>query len=270
MMMRSTCVSWSDGANTISRNNAMKTNQKNGFTLIELLVVVAIIALLVSILLPALGRARAQARTTLCANKHRQLFLAWTYYADDHDGRIMPTIHGWSEYDVNKGWWVVLIPPYISKIKWRADPDLPEATFTEKLWCPEKKGELDYPRGTNPWIGMNASLDPGTWQPVDKSPPTPQISSFVAAPSSLVIFTDSRDHIYWGHPQWGSFVYRHRDNTSSNFIMADGHVELTRTRTAIDYIPADGLPDAYPPKKYAYYPMESTLGHRRGNYDIYK
>ena len=244
-------------------------NKKNAFTLIELLVVVAIIALLVSILLPALGRARAQARTTLCANKHRQIFLAWTYYADDHDGRIMPAFHQWTEYDVNKGWWVVLIPPYISKIKWRADHDLPDASFTEKIWCPEKKGELDYPLGTNPWIGMNLALDPGAFTAVDESPPTPHISSFVAAPSSLVIFTDSRDHIYWGHPEWGSFVYRHRGNTSSNFIMADGHVELTRTRTAIDYVPEDGLPDAYPPKKYAYYPMERRLGHSRGNYDIY-
>ena len=246
----------------------MKANQKNGFTLIELLVVVAIIALLVSILLPALGRARDQARTILCASMHKQLVLAWTNYADDHDGRIMPSFHRWTDEDVRKGWWVNLIPPYISKIKWRADPDLPDATFSDKIWCPERKGVMDYPLGTNPWIGMNLSLDPGAFTAVDESPPTPHISSFVAAPSSLVIFTDSRDHIYWGHPQWGSFAYRHIGQRMSNFALADGHVELTRTRSGIDYEPADGLPDAFPPKKYAYYPMESRLGHSRGYYDI--
>jgi prepilin-type N-terminal cleavage/methylation domain-containing protein/prepilin-type processing-associated H-X9-DG protein len=54
-----------------------------GFTLIELLVVVAIIALLVSILLPSLGSARAQARATLCASRISQLSKGMLLYADD-------------------------------------------------------------------------------------------------------------------------------------------------------------------------------------------
>ena len=56
-----------------------------GFTLIELLVVVAIIALLISILLPSLSRARAQARTTLCGTRLSQLTKAVLLYADDYD-----------------------------------------------------------------------------------------------------------------------------------------------------------------------------------------
>ncbi len=57
---------------------------KSGFTLIELLVVVAIIALLISILLPSLSKARAQARSTLCASRIRQLAQAMLLYADDY------------------------------------------------------------------------------------------------------------------------------------------------------------------------------------------
>ncbi len=56
-----------------------------GFTLIELLVVVAIIALLISILLPSLSKARAQARTTLCASRISQLTKAMLMYANDFD-----------------------------------------------------------------------------------------------------------------------------------------------------------------------------------------
>ncbi|MBN1344069.1 MAG: prepilin-type N-terminal cleavage/methylation domain-containing protein [Phycisphaerae bacterium] len=59
--------------------------RKIGFTLIELLVVVAIIALLISILLPSLSKARAQARTTLCASRMSQLIKAMFLYANDYD-----------------------------------------------------------------------------------------------------------------------------------------------------------------------------------------
>ncbi len=59
-----------------------------GFTLIELLVVVAIIALLISILLPSLGRAREQGKATVCSSNLHQLGLATTYYVDENRSRI--------------------------------------------------------------------------------------------------------------------------------------------------------------------------------------
>src|SRR3990172_9485323 len=59
---------------------------KKGFTLIELLVVMVIIALLVGLLLPALGRAREEARKTQCRSNLRQIGLAIIMYSNDSTG----------------------------------------------------------------------------------------------------------------------------------------------------------------------------------------
>ncbi len=64
----------------------MKTR---AFTLIDLLVVIAIIAVLMAILMPALNRARDQAKRLHCINNVKQLTFAWILYKDDNDDKMV-------------------------------------------------------------------------------------------------------------------------------------------------------------------------------------
>jgi len=60
-----------------------------GFTLIELLIVIAIIALLMAILLPALSRAREHGKRAVCLNNLKQLTMAWMMYAQANDDKLV-------------------------------------------------------------------------------------------------------------------------------------------------------------------------------------
>lgn len=97
-------------------------NARRAFTLIELLTVVAIIATLAALLLPALGRARDQARRAGCISNLRQQGLAWRLYLDENTGRfpdrrdLKSTLPGgyrpwtsWPPSDPRAGWAAVVL-----------------------------------------------------------------------------------------------------------------------------------------------------------------
>jgi prepilin-type N-terminal cleavage/methylation domain-containing protein len=62
--------------------------RRKGFTLVELLVVIGIIAVLISLLLPALGRGREQSRWVACLSNMRQLGAAFTMYVNNNQGHF--------------------------------------------------------------------------------------------------------------------------------------------------------------------------------------
>ncbi len=116
--------------------SALKLNNK-GFTLIELLVVIAIIAVLAAILFPVFAKAREKSRQTVCTSNQRQLAIALTMYAQDHEQRL-PNSTSWkSSIGGNSG-------------------------ITGKSWeCPSaSKGESSIPvYGYNAWLSDRVTGD---------------------------------------------------------------------------------------------------------------
>ena len=88
---------------------------KKGFTLVELLVVISIIALLLSILMPSLGRAREKARIIQCLSNMRTAGVAANLYSNEYNDRIVPAcIARFTSYDVT---FEVLLDKYINVLK---------------------------------------------------------------------------------------------------------------------------------------------------------
>jgi len=89
-------------------------SKRKGFTLIELLVVISIIALLMAILMPVLGRARKQAWQAVCRSNLRQIGIDAAFYADDNDQSIPRGAPFASGGRRAPGIWFELFMPYLS------------------------------------------------------------------------------------------------------------------------------------------------------------
>lgn len=182
----------------------MSTQTKqNGFTLIELLVVISIISLLISILLPALGRAREAATNVQCQTTMRHLITATVMYTQDNKGFLYSGGH-WENYlrtyDVKA----------ITKggVNYYSQP------------CPKYKSYDDWSKSFNGY-GFNRNIQ------------QKKIDTLKASLSSMVLLWEDPQtgHNYaGGYPannwhnggSWYRLDFRH--NNALNVAVLDGHV----------------------------------------------
>jgi prepilin-type processing-associated H-X9-DG protein/prepilin-type N-terminal cleavage/methylation domain-containing protein len=136
------------------------------FTLIELLVVVSIIALLVSVLLPALGKARDSARSAVCKVNLRTGGQAEQFYATDHNGYV-----AWNRYDdPTRGgqcwYWAAQLWSQFMKVDIPLAGDVTTRSYEDPDWltCPSaKKIKNSAGAVTSLWRDVHRPAHPDGW-----------------------------------------------------------------------------------------------------------
>lgn len=155
-----------------ARTRAQSCRSKMGFTLVELLVVIGIIAVLISVLLPALQAARRSANTTKCLSALRQIGLAFQIYATENAGYYPMSYHNLSNSPARAKRWPDYIGKYLNNgrpVNWdgtgiaNADQDTMASLKGGKflLWngCPSyQEYQTTYIVGAQPNYSRNTTI----------------------------------------------------------------------------------------------------------------
>ena len=204
---------------------------KAKFTLVELLVVIAIIAILASMLLPALAKVKDKSRSIVCVNNMKNVYLAEFGYIGDSNEYISPISPG-RDTDGNADYyWTNLICPYLNfngdtKNKFR-DNIVPANSV---YYCPSQVPQyaqqgVGYPN-CYPSYGLNGYLAGGGVAPgID---PTKSAKfSVITSPGNVTLFADVQNadaHPEQGYRALTSYYMTGRHTTmNGNFTWADGH-----------------------------------------------